>query len=166
MILIGSVKALKEIPRENPHGPVDPKRIMQEKAALSSISHPHVIGLICTLKDEFNLYFVLEYIDSRVLYKCIWNHPGKRLPEPIVKQIASQVTLALEAVHSHGFVHRDLKSGNILVDRVGNCKLIDFGFAKKLDVTTERTISFCGTHYCMAPETFSRTGSSFEVDWW
>lgn len=109
----------------------------------------------------------MEYIDGRPLYQCVWKFKdgSGRLPERVAKFFAAQIVLAVRALHESGFVHRDLKSGNVLVDRLGFAKVVDFGFAKKLG-EHERAHSFCGTHYIMAPEIFTRASHGFDVDWW
>lgn len=57
----------------------------------------------------------------------------KRFPEPVVKFYAVQIILAINEIHQKGYVHRDLKLQNILIDTDGYLKLIDFGFAKMLE---------------------------------
>ena len=68
-------------------------------------------------------------------------------------------------MHEMSVVHRDLKPDNILVDEQGYLKLIDFGFAKKLE-GDERAYTRCGTHGYMAPEVLSGDGHDRMVDWW
>lgn len=110
----------------------------------------------------------MEFIDGKPLYQCIWKYRDGtgRFPEPVAQFFAAQLVLAVRALHAGGFVHRDLKSGNVLVDQRGFAKVIDFGFAKALATTDDRTHSFCGTHYVMAPEIFTRGSHGFAADWW
>jgi protein kinase A len=122
--------------------------------------------------DEF-LSLVMEYIeDARPLYQCIWRYKTARVfPERVAKYFTVQLVLAVEAIHAAGFLHRDLKSGNVLVDKRGIARVIDYGFAKRLDdgetdSQSMRTFSVCGTHYIMAPEMFLRQPYAGEVDWW
>ena len=62
-------------------------------------------------------------------------------------------------------VHRDLKLENILIDRDGYLKIIDFGLAKMLK-DNETATSFCGTPEYLAPEMVDNKGHDFSVDWW
>lgn len=71
--------------------------------------------------------------------------------------------LALEYLHSHSIVYRDLKPENLLIDRDGHLKITDFGFAKKLK---DRTWTLCGTPEYLAPEIIQSKGHNRAVDWW
>ncbi|OQR90281.1 cAMP-dependent protein kinase catalytic subunit alpha-like [Achlya hypogyna] len=104
---------------------------------------------------------VMPYIPGEPLYKCIWN--ATAFSESFAKACTVQIALAITSVHARGFMHRDLKSGNILLTRDGRCHLVDFGFAK---ATGGRAMTLCGTHYAMAPEVFGRLGYDTAVDWW
>ncbi|CAK9304174.1 unnamed protein product [Gordionus sp. m RMFG-2023] len=77
---------------------------------------------------------------------------------------ASEIILALEFLHSHNAVYRDLKPENLLLDKDGHLKLTDFGFAKKLD--DSRTWTLCGTPEYLAPEIIQSKGHNKGVDWW
>lgn len=84
-------------------------------------------------------------------------------------------------MHTHGFVHRDIKASNIVLAANGHAKLIDLGCSKQLvsirggasgnlgdisHVGCENTFTYCGTPHCMAPEMIAREGHGFAVDWW
>lgn len=75
----------------------------------------------------------------------------------------SEITLALEYLHSLSVVYRDLKPENLLLDRDGHLKITDFGFAKKLK---DRTWTLCGTPEYLAPEIIQSKGHNKAVDWW
>lgn len=77
----------------------------------------------------------------------------------------AELIIALEHIHKHGIVYRDIKLENILIDADGHIKLVDFGLCKKLG-TRGRTKSFCGTVEYMAPEVVNGTGHNTSADWW
>ncbi|CAN0156305.1 unnamed protein product [Scytosiphon promiscuus] len=100
---------------------------------------------------------------------------------PVAKFYSSEMTSAIAHMHSHGFVHRDIKASNIVLSSTGHAKLVDMGCCKRLerlrsnstgDVGTtcndscEKTYTYCGTPHSMAPEMVSRTGHGLAVDWW
>lgn len=122
---------------------------------------------------------VLEYIDGIPLYRCIWQYKERgTLPEHVAKFFAAQIVLALEEIHFKGIIHGDLKTGNVLVQRNGQLKVIDFGLASILSDNTGRESecgvrlhsprdqSIRGTHYIMAPEVFRGRQHGIEADWW
>lgn len=72
--------------------------------------------------------------------------------------------LALEYMHKHRIVYRDLKPENVLLSRTGYPKLIDFGFSK--NIGRGKTFTICGTVDYMAPEVVMNKGHGLDVDWW
>merc|ERR1711991_72519 len=76
------------------------------------------------------------------------------------------MTKALSYIHSINRIHRDLKSDNVLYDKMGNLKLADFGFCTELTATNERVKSIVGTSYWMAPEIITRNFYEKPVDIW
>lgn len=73
--------------------------------------------------------------------------------------------MAVEQLHSQGFVHRDLKLENLLIDETGYLYLTDFGISKCLK-ERDRTYSFCGTPEYLSPEIIIGNGHGKASDWW
>jgi serine/threonine-protein kinase len=115
-------------------------RFEQEARAVAALNHPH----ICQIYDIGPDFLVLEYIDGSRL----------RGPLPLEQALrtAMQIAGALEAAHSKGILHRDLKPGNIVVTGSG-AKLLDFGLAKITgDADATQTMVVSGTPLYMSPE--------------
>jgi len=89
-----------------------------------------------------------------------------RFPEERARFYAAQITMALEVLHKHKIVYRDLKPENVLLDEDGNIRLTDFGLSKESVSGSELTHTFCGTPEYLAPEVIHGAGYNQAVDWW
>ncbi len=99
------------------------ERFQLEARAISTLNHPH----ICTLFDVGPNYLVMELLEGQTLKDRI---VSGRFSNQDLCSIAIQVSEALDAAHSRGVVHRDIKPGNIFVTSPGMVKILDFGLAK------------------------------------
>ncbi len=133
------------------------ERFKQEADKLALLDgHPN----ICRIKHFFNhgedIVIAMEYIDGITLEEKIAAE-GK-LPLAEALQIISDVLDILDFAHQKGIYHRDIKPGNIMIDKKGQVKIIDFGIAKgKTDPNLTLAGTACGTPTYMAPEQFNPT---------
>ena len=145
------------------------QHIFAEKECLKACADcKYTVNLIQTLKDEKNLYFLLELVRGEPLY-VVLKDPTRLIQNhfKIQKRIGYEILLALEFVHNKGFVYRDLKASNVLLNCDGHVKLIDFGFSKKI-ADNQRATTFLGTLHAMAPEILCEDVCEYgyEVDYW
>jgi hypothetical protein len=129
-------------------------RFRQEARILGGLDHVNIARLK-RLFPAFNTYFlVMELCDGVDLRQLVKERGPLR--ESQVRPILGQLALALEYVHKRGFVHRDLKPGNVMITRAGEVKLTDFGLAMTAVVLDDRTntehYGVMGTPAFMAPE--------------
>jgi len=96
--------------------------------------HPYIIGLLHSFQDEAHLYLVMDFIGGGDLFSLI--EKKRRLPEAWARIYSAEIALALEHLHGHGVIYRDLKPENVMVGITGHLKLTDFGFAKKMNSTS------------------------------
>jgi serine/threonine protein kinase len=77
-----------------------------------------------------------------------------------------QMVKALQYIHRHSIVHRDLKLGNILISETMQLKLCDFGLSTRISYQGEKKRTVCGTPNYIAPEILEEEGHSYESDIW
>eukprot|EP00179_Madagascaria_erythrocladioides_P005902 CAMPEP_0198312472 /NCGR_PEP_ID=MMETSP1450-20131203/3822_1 /TAXON_ID=753684 ORGANISM="Madagascaria erythrocladiodes, Strain CCMP3234" /NCGR_SAMPLE_ID=MMETSP1450 /ASSEMBLY_ACC=CAM_ASM_001115 /LENGTH=486 /DNA_ID=CAMNT_0044015417 /DNA_START=72 /DNA_END=1532 /DNA_ORIENTATION=+ len=138
------------------------ERLLLEKCQ----GHPNIVQLKYAFQTEANLYLVTEFCEGGDLHMYLRRMGGK-LSEAHARQIAAEVVLAVNHVHSLGVVYRDIKPENILLDSEGHIRLADFGLAKFLEGGRHgRTRSFCGTRDFIAPEMMVGGSYGLSVDTW
>lgn len=125
-------------------------RFLQEARAAATLNHSH----ICTIHEigeaQDQPFIVMEYVEGETLREKI-EAGGLKYAGAIT--YAVQIGEALQEAHTHGVVHRDVKSDNIMVTAKGEVKVMDFGLAKlKGSLHLTKTSSTVGTLAYMAPE--------------
>ncbi|RMG14360.1 MAG: hypothetical protein D6731_10505 [Planctomycetota bacterium] len=151
------IKAGPEVPE------VQINRFVQEGRSAARLNHPNIIRIFDCGRYRDMFFVAMEYVDGRSLAQIL-SEDG---PLPVEKALAlmSDVLAAVDYAHDHGVVHRDLKPGNILIERErGRARLIDFGLAKDaergLGLTQEGQI--LGSPFYLSPE--QTRGRSKDVD--
>ena len=140
--------ALKFIPPQTVQDPEFRERFLREAQAAAALQHPN-IATVFEL-DEDHGFLAMELVEGPSLRDKIRERPLK-LNEAL--HIVSQVSEGLRAAHERGIVHRDIKSGNILLTPEGQAKITDFGLAALADRTrVTKTGAVLGTPGYMAPE--------------
>src|ERR671918_1718887 len=89
-------------------------RFRREAQASAGLNHPHVVSVFDTGSHQDLHYIVMEYVEGETL-GALMAREGPLPPERAVR-IAADVAAALEAAHSKGLVHRDVKPGNVMID--------------------------------------------------
>ena len=126
-------------------------RFLRESRLAASLDHPNIVPVYDAGEEDGLLYIAMAFVDGTDL-KTLIGEEG-RLPLRRALGIVGQVASALDAAHTRGLVHRDVKPANILVGPEDRAYLSDFGAVKELaSAGTTRTGTFVGTlEYC-APE--------------
>ncbi|HMM40693.1 MAG TPA: protein kinase [Thermomicrobiales bacterium] len=127
------------------------RRFEREAQAAARFSHPNIVNVYDVGTDGDRHYIVQEYIRGPNLKELIRRQGPFSVDGAVF--IIGQVASALDYAHQHGLVHRDIKPQNILVDRDGNAKVVDFGIAKGAqDVNLTEAGTGMGTVHYVSPE--------------
>uniref|UniRef100_A0A8C3HJY8 Rho-associated protein kinase n=1 Tax=Chrysemys picta bellii TaxID=8478 RepID=A0A8C3HJY8_CHRPI len=140
----------------------------EERDIMAFANSPWVVQLFCAFQDDRYLYMVMEYMPGGDLVNLMSNYD---VPEKWAKFYTAEVVLALDAIHSMGLIHRDVKPDNMLLDKHGHLKLADFGTCMKMDETgMVRCDTAVGTPDYISPEVLKSQGGDGcygrECDWW
>jgi eukaryotic-like serine/threonine-protein kinase len=120
--------AVKVLRAEYGRDPDFSSRFRHEAQAAAALNHPNVVAVYDFGQDDAGPYIVMELVDGEDLASVI-RRTGA-LPPRQAARIAAEIARALAAAHARGFVHRDVKPGNVLVGRDGRVKVADFGIAR------------------------------------
>src|SRR5438067_2127780 len=133
---LGRTVVLKILPAELTVKESNLKRFAREARLASALDHPN----ICTIFDLDEAsglhYIAMQYVEGKNVRQLV---NGRPLELESALRIAIQVADALAAAHARGIIHRDIKSGNVMVTDAGTVKVLDFGLAKLLDDSSEKT---------------------------
>lgn len=132
------------------------KRLVAEARAAAGLSHPVIVEVYDVDAEGDAPVLVMECVDGESLSTRIDNDGP--LPAPEAAAVTADVADALYHAHQRGVVHRDVKTGNVLLARDGRTRLVDFGIAHSLAESAERltiTGTVIGTLRAMAPEQLS-----------
>ena len=154
--LMRRLVALKVLPVDKLSDPSNLERFHREARAVAALDHPNIVRAYDIDQHEKLHFLVMEFVDGNSLQDVVSRH-GPMDPVRAAHYI-SQSAVGLQHAHELGMVHRDVKPGNLLLDRAGVIKILDMGlarfFAKPADSVTEKYDDKCvlGTADYLAPE--------------
>ncbi|MEQ2239583.1 hypothetical protein ILYODFUR_005848 [Ilyodon furcidens] len=145
----------------------------EERIILALNNSPWIPQLLYAFQDTDHVYLAMEYLPGGDLMSLL-NRYEDQFDESMAQFYLAELVEAIHAVHQLGYVHRDVKPENILIDRTGHIKLADFGSAAKL--TANKTVASAtvpvGTQDFLSPEVLtvinggSQSTYGTECDWW
>ena len=157
------IVALKVLHQELLKDPENRKRLASEGRLLSSFSHSNIVKVFETGETEQRGFIAMEYLPGGTVKQYL--EASFPLPVQEIKRIALQICHGLEEIHSHGIIHRDIKTSNIMLDDEKNIRIMDFGLSKSPLVSTMTTLgTVIGTLGYVAPEQVTNLNVSHRVD--
>ena len=121
------------------------KKFQTEAQSAAGLTHPNVVNVYDVGNDDGVYYIVMELIEGITLKEYISKKGKLSIKE--ATSIAIQVSMGLEAAHSHGIVHRDVKPQNIIISTDGKVKVTDFGIARAASSNTISSNAMGSVHY-------------------
>lgn len=141
---------------------------MNEKEIMTTHGLDWLVKSYMCLQDETHLFYIMEFVHGGDLLGYLSRKDI--LKEEEIKFYAAEVFTAIHEMHKAGWIHRDLKPDNILLDRHGHVKLADFGSCVKMENGKVVSSSTVGTPDYISPDVLSSTGETVvygpEVDYW
>ena len=122
------------------------EKFKKEARRIRQLKNEHIVSVHDLFEENGTAYYVMDYVDGENLAERL-KRTGNPMSEQEVRAILPQILDALKCVHDEGMWHLDLKPANIMLDKAGNVKLIDFGASKQLNTqkggaTTSTAISY------------------------
>ena len=134
-----------------------------EIEAMKKMRNPFVVHLEYVFEDPVEFNIIMNYASGGDLFDLL--DERIEFDEQSTRLIAAELSVALDYIHSQGYVHRDIKPENILFDAEGHVVVSDFGLCRKID-RDEKLKSICGTAAYLSPEMVYGYLYDCKVDWW
>ncbi|KAL7489666.1 hypothetical protein ACHAW6_015362 [Cyclotella cf. meneghiniana] len=160
--------AIKIVPKANLVKSRARQKLQTEIKIHRTMKHPNICEYKHFFEDKTNCYILLELCHNQSMNEMIKRR--KCLTEEETRFFMLQIIDAVSFMHEANVIHRDLKLGNLFLNKHLNIKVGDFGLATRLDSSDEKRKTICGTPNYIAPEVINgdkeKRGHSFEVDTW
>lgn len=155
--------ALKVLPPQFTFDPEFLQRFEREAKAAAKLKHPHIVTIYDVGEQEGFHYIAMEFVEGVSLVELIRREGA--LPPVRAANILAQIASALDYAHALGYIHRDVKPSNILVDANDHATLTDFGIVKAAEGTrVTKSGVMVGTPEYMAPEQIRGQGIDARAD--
>ena len=145
------IVALKMILSGQLAGEEEVKRFYAEAEAAAKLDHPNIVSIFEVGQHEGLHFFSMSFVEGESLAHKVAGGP---VAPPEAAELVKKIAVAIAYAHAEGVIHRDLKPGNVLIDRDGEPRITDFGLAKRVDGDSSLTATgqVVGTPSYMPPE--------------
>ncbi|CAH9103872.1 unnamed protein product [Cuscuta europaea] len=127
----GHIYAMKKLKKSEMLRRGQVEHVKAERNLLAEVDSNCIVKLYCSFQDDEYLYLIMEYLPGGDMMTLLMRKDT--LTEDEARFYVGETVLAVESIHKHNYIHRDIKPDNLLLDRNGHMKLSDFGLCKPLD---------------------------------
>jgi len=154
--------AIKLLGSRSGNDPSFIERFKREARLAAQLNHPNIATIYAFGEENGEAYIAMEFVEGETLTDRL---ARGSLPMSEVRKFGRQTAAALAVAHEKGIIHRDIKPGNLMINRFGELKVMDFGVARRSG-ETELTMagSLIGTANIMAPELVRGEGATPAAD--
>jgi len=138
----GQVYAMKKLKKSEMLRRGQVEHVKAERNLLAEVDSNCIVKLYCSFQDDEFLYLIMEYLPGGDMMTLLMRKDT--LTEDEARFYVAETVLAIESIHKHNYIHRDIKPDNLLLDRYGHLRLSDFGLCKPLDCSTLEEKDFSG----------------------
>ena len=136
--------------------------IQNELRILATVRCDFIPELNAFFQDDSSIYMLMEFVPGGELFSHLRRQEFFELAQ--YQFYAVELAVVIHYLHELNIAYRDIKPENVLINKEGHIRLVDFGLAKFLD--DDKTYTLCGTPEYLAPETIQGQGHGRAVDWW
>ncbi|KAE9602471.1 putative protein kinase AGC-NDR family [Lupinus albus] len=135
----GNIYAMKKLKKSEMLRRGQVEHVRAERNLLAEVASDCIVKLYYSFQDIEHLYLIMEYLPGGDIMTLLMRE--ETLTETVARFYIGQSVLAIESIHKHNYIHRDIKPDNLLLDQNGHMKLSDFGLCKPLDYATLSSIN-------------------------
>jgi len=159
-------KALKIIPEAIVSDEEAMADLQAEARTMISLNHNSIVRVYDFHDTGAVKYIDMEFVEGKTLTKLKIEHPNKQVPEAKVKELAVKIADGLAYAHSKGIIHKDIKPQNVMLNKDGDVKIMDFGIAETVRTSMSRiqNTTSSGTLVYMSPEQIKGKDVGKEAD--
>ncbi|KAF5743068.1 serine/threonine-protein kinase CBK1-like isoform X1 [Tripterygium wilfordii] len=135
----GNIYAMKKLKKSEMLSRGQVEHVKAERNLLAEVASHCIVKLYYSFQDAEYLYLIMEYLPGGDMMTLLMRE--ETLTETVARFYIAQSVLAIESIHKHNYIHRDIKPDNLLLDKNGHTKLSDFGLCKPLDCSSLSSIN-------------------------
>ncbi|CAO2205314.1 unnamed protein product [Urochloa humidicola] len=135
----GNIYAMKKLKKSDMVVRGQVEHVRAERNLLAEVASHCIVKLYYSFQDAEYLYLIMEYLPGGDIMTLLMREDT--LTEHVARFYIAETILAIESIHKHNYIHRDIKPDNLLLDKNGHMKLSDFGLCKPIDCSKLSTLN-------------------------